>query len=90
MNAFDTLSKGQSYTSIFLNIFKSPSRSVVMTSFDRYNVGLHAFQQNTWMVNLNGVGVWSQSGVFRDMERINISNPAVTQQGNILLAVYYM
>jgi hypothetical protein len=90
MDAFDNLSKGQAYTSIFLNLFKSPSRSVVMTSFDRYNVGRHAFQQNTWMVNMNGVGIWSQSGAFRDMEIINISNPAVTQQGNILLAVYYM
>ena len=90
MDTFDTLSKGQAYTSIFLNIFKSPSRAVVMTSFDRYNVGRHAYQQNTWMVNLSGVGIWSQSGVFLDLERINISNPAVTQQGNILLAVYYM
>jgi hypothetical protein len=90
MDTFDTLSKGQAYTSISLNIFKSPSRSVVMTSFDRYNVGRHAYQQNTWMANLNGVGIWSQSGVFLDLERLNISNPAVTQRDNILLAVYYM
>lgn len=90
MDSFQNFSKGQAYTSIYLNVFKSPSKSVVMTSFDRYNVGRHAYQQNTWMVNMNGVGIWSQSGVFYDFERINISNPAVTQQGNILVAVYYM
>jgi hypothetical protein len=90
MDTFETLSKGQAYTSISLNLFKSPSRSVVMTSFDHYNVGRHAYQQNTWMANLNGVGLWSQSGVFLDLERLNISNPAVTQRDNILLAVYYM
>lgn len=90
MDTFSTLSKGQAYSSIFLNIFKSPSRSVVMTSFDRYNVGKHAFQQMSWMVNLHGVGIWTQSGVLFDQERINISNPSVTQQENILVAAYYM
>lgn len=90
MKSADSLSKGQTYASIFLNIFKSPSRAVVMTSFEQYNVGRHAYQQNTWMVNLNGVGVWSQSGTAVKEEQLNVANPSVSQQGNVLVAAYNM
>ncbi len=90
MDTFSPLSKGQTYCNVVFNLYKSPSRSVVMTSFDRYNVGRQAYQQLPWMVNMAGVGLWSQSGILFDHESLNISNPAVTQQENILVAVYYM
>lgn len=90
MNSFDTFSKGQAYASIFLNLFKSPSQSIVMTSFEQYNVGRHAYQQNSWMVNMNGVGIWSQSGTALKEEQLNMRNPSVTQKGNVLVAAYNM
>lgn len=80
-------SKGQNYTKICLNTFKSPTRKIVMTSFDRYNVGYQAYQQMPWMVNLNGVGIWSQSG---NILGHNTYGPAITQNYNIMLVVYCM
>jgi hypothetical protein len=90
MQMADGLSKGQNYTRIFLNVFKSPSRRVVMTSFDNYNVGRQAYQQMCWMINLDGVGIWSQSGIVFGVECVNICGPAVVQKDNVLLVVYNM
>ena len=60
-----------------------------MTSFSEYNVGLRGYQQMPWMVNFNGVGIWSQSG---DLEKNyhNISGPSIKQDKNVLLVVYAM
>lgn len=91
MNLADHYSKGQNYTAaIVQNTYKSPSRAIIMTSFDEYNVSYHAYQQMHWMVNLNGVGIWSQSGGSGDQKFTNIYGPAVTQERNILLVMYDM
>lgn len=83
-------SKGQNYTKIRLNIYKSPTRKVVMTSFLEYNVGLQSYQQMPWMVNFDGVGIWSQSGELFGLECSNVSGPSIKQQDNVLLVVYAM
>jgi hypothetical protein len=87
MKQVNHFSTGQNYTKVFLNVYKSPSRAVVMTSFENYNVGKQAYQQMPWMVNLDGVGIWSQSGKRLG---VNVYGPSVKQDGNILLAVYCM
>lgn len=86
MSHLSHYSKGQSYTGINLNTFKSPTRKVIMTSFDQYNVSHQAYQQISWMVNLNGIGIWSQSGDIG----YNAYTPAITQSYNITLVVYCM
>ena len=83
-------SKGQNYTKIWLNVYKSPTRKVVMTSFCEYNVGFQAYQQMPWMVNFDGVGIWSQSGKLLGHECINVYGPSTKQQSNVLLVVYAM
>lgn len=80
-------STGQNYTKIILSVYKSPSRAVIMTSFQNYNVGRQAYQQIPWMVNFDGVGIWSQSGKRLG---VNVCGPSVKQDQNILLAVYCM
>jgi hypothetical protein len=62
----------------------------VLTSFERFYPGFQAYQQMPWMANVDGVGVWSQSGISLGVEGINISNPLVSQKENILVAVYSM
>ena len=62
MDSFAIYAGGQNYSDITLNVYKSPSGKVVMSSFDRYNVNLRSYQQNPWMVNFAGAPLWSQSG----------------------------
>lgn len=83
-------SKGQNYTKIWLSIYKSPTRKIIMTSFREYNVGLQAYQQMPWMVNFDGIGIWSQSGQLLGHECINVYGPSIKQYHNILLVVYAM
>lgn len=90
LSTFSHYSKGQRYTNIRLNLYKSPSRRVVLTSFERFYPGFQGYQQMPWMANVDGVGVWSQSGISLVGEDINMSNPLVSQRENILVAVYAM
>lgn len=62
MSSFSSYASGQNYTAVTLNIYRTPLRDIVMTSFDRYNINLRAYQQNPWMVNFDGAPLWSQSG----------------------------
>lgn len=82
-------SKGQNYTNISLSVYKSPTRKVVMTSFPEFNVGFRGYQQMPWMVNFDGVGIWSQSGDITK-EYHNIYGPSVKQHHNVLLVIYAM
>ena len=63
MESYNSLSSGQNYTGIELNIFKSRNGKVVMSSFENFNVNLRSYQQNPWMANIAGAPMWSQSGV---------------------------
>lgn len=58
-----------------------------MTSFPEYNVGYKGYQQMPWMVNFDGVGIWSQSGKLGKNYH-NICGPSIKQSQNILLGVY--
>ncbi len=83
-------SKGQNYTGIKLTMYKSPG-GLILSSFDKYNVGLCGFQQMPWMANVGGVGVWSQSGSASSLglfEVTNLFSPSVSQSNSLLVAVY--
>lgn len=88
MESFDHYSHGQAYCSIELNLYKSPSKRVVLSSFDTYNVGRALYQQVPWMANVAGVPVWSESGRGSKTGLTNTYAPSVTQKGNILIAAY--
>lgn len=62
MQSYSSLSGGQNYTDIVLNVFKSQNHKVVLSSFEEFNVNLRSFQQNPWMANIAGAPLWSQSG----------------------------
>ena len=90
MESYSSLSSGQNYTDIVLNVFKSDNKKIVLSSFENFNVNLRSFQQNPWMANIAGVPLWTQSGSLgkKIIPCINDFCPSVTQKGNLLLAVY--
>ena len=65
MRSYSSLSSGQNYTDIVLNVYKSQNHKVVLSSFESFNVNLRSFQQNPWMANIAGAPLWSQSGTKR-------------------------
>lgn len=95
LKSYSHFSAGQSYTGdrgVVLNVYKRSSHGLLMSSFDRFIGGISGFQQFPWVVNLCGVGLWSQSG--KGSEGIggwgitNTHNPHVTQRGAVLIAAY--
>jgi hypothetical protein len=92
MKHYSTLSKGQMYTGIELNVFKHPQQQVVLTSFERFNPHCASFQQLPWIANVSGVGVWSQAGsgseACLNFGMTQTHNPVVTQRGSLLIASY--
>lgn len=63
----------------------------MLSSFEAYNVGLCGYQQNPWMANVSGVGVWSGSGKMKKLNIFEIANlygPHVSQKGRLLVAAY--
>ena len=83
-------SKGQNYTGINLNLYKAPG-GLMLSSFEAYNVGLCGYQQNPWMANVSGVGVWSGSGKMKKLNIFEIANlygPHVSQKRKLLVAAY--
>ena len=83
-------SAGQNYTGIELNLYKAPG-GLILSSFEKYNVGLCGYQQMPWMANVSGVGVWSQSGSATSLgyfEVTNIYSPYVSQNKTLLVAAY--
>jgi hypothetical protein len=86
MKSFEHFSSGQNYCGVVLNLYKSVSRKVVLSSFNRFNVGKAQYQQMPWMANVGGVPVWSQTGISSGMT--NTFAPSVIQQGHILTATY--
>ena len=79
----------RSYVNVKRNLFKSPSQSVVLSSFEQYNVGSHSYQQFPWCANINGVGLWTDSGVKEANGRWKfIGGPNISQFENVLVAVH--
>jgi hypothetical protein len=90
MDSFSHFSRGQNYTGINLSVYKAHG-GLVLSSFDAYNVGLCGYQQLPWMLNADGVGIWSQSGSATKLGYFQVTNlysPHVTQNRRLLVAVY--
>jgi hypothetical protein len=91
MKSYDHYSAGQNYTDVTLNVYKSNNEKCILSSFENYNVGLQSYQQLPWIANFDGVGIWIQSRttntILQDIG-INSTNPAISQSGCVLVAVY--
>lgn len=82
MTSFDHYSSGQNYTDVTLCVYKSPSKKIILSSLEMYNVGLQSYQQVSWMGNIAGLPIWTQSGSGRTT---NSFAPAVKQFGSLLV-----
>lgn len=74
------------------NLFKSPTRDCVLSSFEKFNVGIQSFQQFVWCANVGGIGVWSESGLLRGTQEkwFPVGGAYVTQRDNIVLITQTM
>lgn len=92
MRHYCHFSEGQAYTDITLNVYKRAQRSLIMSSFEMFSPHRAAYQQLSWMINLAGVPVWSQSGSSAESVAgwgiLNTHNPAVQQRKDVLVATY--
>lgn len=92
MESYDHFSTGQLYTDIQLAVYKKPHHRLIMSSFHLYNPHHVSFQQLPWMVNFDGIPIWSQSGLGSEsiagFAMTNTHNPAVQQDGDLLLQTY--
>lgn len=92
MARYCTISKGQMYTDIELNVYKQPQHGLLLTSFEKFNPHCASFQQLPWIANVSGVGVWSQAGSgsesFLNFGMSHTHNPVITQKGSLLIASY--
>lgn len=92
MAHYSTISAGQVYTGISLNVYKQPRQNLTLTSFPSFNAHVAAFQQQPWIANISGMGVWSQAGSggegILSFGMTNTHNPVVTQKGSVLIASY--
>jgi hypothetical protein len=85
-------STGQVYTDVTLNVFKR-AEGLCLSSFEGFNVGSAGFQQLPWCANLDGIGVWSESGQISDSVvgrdfMTNTHSPNVVQRGGVLVCSY--
>ena len=89
---YATVSKGQMYTDIELNVFKHPEQNLLLSSFEKFNPHCSSFQQLPWMANIAGLGVWAQAGSgsegIMNFGISNTHNPLITQKGSVLIASY--
>ena len=87
----DRLSRGQLYSDVVFNVYKRDD-GLCMSSFETFNVGKAGFQQLPWIVNLDGIGVWSESGsigdIFAGFLMTNTYSPNVVQRGGVLVCSY--
>lgn len=80
--------KGQSYLGLNMNIFKD--NRFVMSSLENFSPGISAFQQYPWMINFDGLPVFSRSGlgcIFTE-QLSNFNNPDLLQTDNILMVTH--
>lgn len=74
------------------NLFKSPSRDVVLASFEKFNVGKQSYQQFPWCANVSGIGVWSDGGIIRSKNGkwLPIGGACISQVENMVLIAHTM
>jgi hypothetical protein len=91
VRSYPHISEGQCYAGITLNVYKKLG-GLLMTSFENYGNSCCNFQQFPWCVNINGVGVWSESGEGNEsISGFAITNthaPRIKQRGPLLVAAY--
>lgn len=89
-HSYEAWTTGQCYVGIRLNVYKHDE--LLLTSFEKFNGGTCGYQQLPWIANIDGIGVWTQSG--RGGENVggfdvtNTHTPHVSQKGHLLVAVY--
>lgn len=92
MEKYTHFSSGQLYTDFDLNVYKEPTRGLVLSSFELFNVHNAGFQQLPWMANVSGIPFWTQSGSGTEgvlgFGMHNTHNPAVQQRHGLLVATY--
>jgi hypothetical protein len=96
MKSAQQFSRGQMYCGIKLNLYRKPSVGLVMSSLDLFNPHVANFQQMPWMINLNGIPMWSKcgpqeisvAGIKIPFEVNNLHGPAAQQDGDTLLVTY--
>jgi hypothetical protein len=96
MKTAQQFSRGQMYCGIKLNLYRKPNVGLIMSSLNLFNPHVANFQQMPWMINLNGVPVWSKCGpqeisvvgIKIPFEVNNLHGPAAQQDGDTLLVTY--
>lgn len=90
-SAYGRLARGQVYTNVLMSVYKRPG-GLCLSSFESFNVGDAGFQQLPWMANLDGVGVWSESGYIGggvlNFTMTNSHSPNIVQRGGLLVCSY--
>jgi len=97
--SYPHFAEGQTYCGVVLNVYRDcpdaglgGDGGVILSSFERFNRRRASYQQVTWMANVGGVPIWSQSG--KGVESIskhgvfNTHSPCVSQKGRLLVASY--
>lgn len=91
MTSMSHWARGQNYTGINLSLYKAPG-GLMLSCFEGYNVGFCGYQQLPWIANIDGLGVWSQSGKSSKklgyFDVTNIYSPSVSQSKRLLVASY--
>ena len=83
------LVKGQSYLGLKLNVFKDAN--FAMSSLDQFNVGRCGWQQVPWMINFDGIPVFSRSGLGTlagEEQMTNFNQPCVRQANDIMMITH--
>jgi len=90
-SSYGRLARGQVYTDVMLNIYKRPG-GLCLSSFESFNIGNAGFQQFPWCANLDGLGVWSESGLIgggiMKFQMTNSHSPNIVQRGGLLVCSY--
>lgn len=85
------LSSGQCYLGVTLNVYKD--RNICLSSFDNFQVNHASYQQQSWMANIEGIPLWSTSGIGSEslagFAINNTYNPYCKQQGSVLVVSYF-
>ena len=89
-HSYQAWTTGQCYIGIKLNVYKHDE--LLLTSFEKFNGGTCGFDQLPWIANIDGIGVWTQSGKGSEnvggFDVTNTHTPHVSQKGHILVAAY--
>ena len=82
------LTQGQRYVDIKMKVHKADH--VCITSLDDFNVRQCGYQQVPWMINFDGLPIFSRSGCgeWGGQDCVNFNQPKVSQEGNLLMVTH--